>query len=364
MADQSICDAEELLLKRSVTFSELRDAIRGDASDATFENLLFNPDFAISQRGATFDSTTFQANNDGNYTFDRWVLLSDGNDIVDVSQDVANRPPRGKNAAKLEVETANKKFGLLQVLESDISAAFASQPVSLSLQAKIGGSNATLETIRVGILEWTGTADSVTLDVVSAWGVAGADPTLAANWAYLNTPSNITLSSSYLSISVENVTLGSGINNLAVFIWVDDTDATVDDQLFLGNLKLEANAVATAFTAPQTPTELQRCMRYFQLYNGGYVNVATSSSVWLNVRFPVDMRVPPTKYVPEEISLSDDHAVNYTSSGITVLSSSGNNMGGRTVLLGGFSGLTTVANGLSNTLSWIGGNNIWLDAEL
>ena len=41
------------------------------------------------------------------------------------------------------------------------------------------------------MLAWTGTADTVTSDVVSAWGADGVTPTWATNWTAENTPSNL-----------------------------------------------------------------------------------------------------------------------------------------------------------------------------
>jgi hypothetical protein len=46
------------------------------------KNAIINGDFKVSQRGTTFTSATTPANSDDTYLLDRWVLLSDGNDIV------------------------------------------------------------------------------------------------------------------------------------------------------------------------------------------------------------------------------------------------------------------------------------------
>ena len=86
------------------------------------KNLLINGCMTHAQRGASgsasFDDTTSSANTDDNYLLDRWILLSDGDNIVDVSQ-VAAGGVSGKDMyMRLDVETAEKKFGIFQVIEN------------------------------------------------------------------------------------------------------------------------------------------------------------------------------------------------------------------------------------------------------
>jgi hypothetical protein len=79
-----------------------------------FRNRLFNGSYAVAQRGTTFASGS---NNDDTYNLDRWYVLSDGNDIVDITQNTAAAPPEQKFCIALDVETINKKFGVAQIIE-------------------------------------------------------------------------------------------------------------------------------------------------------------------------------------------------------------------------------------------------------
>src|SRR5690606_11621451 len=158
--------------------------------------------FIVAQRGTSFTAATVIANSDDKYLLDRWCLLSDGNDIVDVSQETTVIPAQGRSAIKFDVETANKKFGIIQFIEADNASHVIGDVVSLSFKARKGGSNATLETLRAAVIAWDGTKDTVTSDVVSAWNAAGSNPTLVTNWTYENTPSNLTLTDSYQSFTV------------------------------------------------------------------------------------------------------------------------------------------------------------------
>ncbi len=275
-------------------------------------NRLYNPQFAIVQRGKTFTSSTTPANNDDTYLLDRWLLLSDGNDIVDVSRETTVTPNCAYSCCLLDTETANKKFGLLQILEARDAAAVIGGVASLSFKARKGASNATLGTLRAAILSWDGAADSVTSDVVSAWNGKGVDPTLVSNWSYESTPVDLDLTTEFQTFFVDYVDVDTtGATNVAVFIWIDDDDATVGDTVYLGDVKLEAGLNATCFQGRSYGDDLAMCQRYFfktynaesdpgtignvgfsYFYVGGLSNAAHIVQTFN--RFPVTMRTTPT----------------------------------------------------------------------
>jgi hypothetical protein len=85
--------------------------------DAGQKNLIINGCMRVAQRGVSFTSATTPANSDDTYLLDRWILLSDGNDIVDVTQSTERPTTLFSKSIALDVETANKKFGILQILE-------------------------------------------------------------------------------------------------------------------------------------------------------------------------------------------------------------------------------------------------------
>ena len=89
-------------------------ALIGSQSALRGVNALINGQFAIAQRGTSFTSGS---NDDTDYTLDRWKLFSDGNDVVDVTQETSTVPTNRQTAIALDVETANKKFGIAQIIE-------------------------------------------------------------------------------------------------------------------------------------------------------------------------------------------------------------------------------------------------------
>ena len=236
-------------------------------------NLLIDGDFRLVQKGAgPFTSATTPANSDDTYLFDNWILLSDGNDIVDVSQETATVPQGAYAACALDVETANKKFGILQILEArDAKALIDTANViscALSFEARVTGTS--IANIRAAVLSWSSTADSVTSDVVSTWEAAGTDPVLVANWNYESTPASLAMTTSYVRHEIEGFTIDTASSkNVAVFIWCDDVTTTVGDFLYISKVKLEVTyAPITSFATPWVPTnygtELAKTLRHFQ----------------------------------------------------------------------------------------------------
>jgi hypothetical protein len=256
-----------------------------------FRNLIINGDFEIAQRGTSFVAG---ANNDDTYNLDRWTILSDGNDIVDITQ-ATDVPTGGLYSIGLDVETANKKFGIIQFVEQANITGVQNKTVWLSFKAKTTGSS--ISNVKAVVLSWTGTADTVTSDVVSAWGADGVTPTWATNWTAENTPGNLGVTGSWAEYRVSALVDTASVKNLAVFIWCDDTSTTVGDFLYVTDVQLEINNSPTPFERRPIGVELALCQRYFwrwvsatngDIYHSVYQPASTTS--YLHLPLPVTMR--------------------------------------------------------------------------
>ncbi len=225
-------------------------------------NLLPNGDFAVAQRGAgPFTAASTFVNNDDAYLIDGCIFLADGADTCDVSQQTTTIPTDGRYALALDVETANRKFGVLFPLENADCIGSLTKRVCAGIRARKGGSNATLETLRMAIISWAGTADSITSDVVSAWGAAGTSPTLAANWTYETTATSITLTTAFTHHWITGLIDTASTKQFALFVWVDDTDATVADFLYLADATLQPGWTPTEYPPRNYQAQLARCQR-------------------------------------------------------------------------------------------------------
>jgi hypothetical protein len=274
--------------------------LSGITSPPAFKNGIINGDFAIAQRGTSFTSTS-SANNDDTYTLDRWYILSDGNDSIDVTQETSTVPTNQLTAIALDVETINKKFGIAQIIEQKNCVGLIGNTVTLSFKAKVS-SVTKLDNVKCAIVAWSGTADTVTSDIISAWGVEGTNPTLIANATYENTPANLSVTTSYATYSVSAAVDTASTKNIIVFIWSDVTDTTLGDFLYVTDVQLEKASAATDFELLPIDVSLNRCQRYFYQIQGNAsattnlfmgTNNTTSSFVG-TLHFPTTMRSTPT----------------------------------------------------------------------
>lgn len=262
------------------------------ASYLNTPNFVINPQGAIAQR-------SLSGVTDNNYGFDQWRLLMEGANAATLSQVTSSLPTTATTAMRLTVGSGNNlKFGLFQPIESQMAALLRSS--LCCLQAQII-TTAGISDVRMALVEWTSTADGTTADPVSAWNSAGTNPTLAANWAYVNTPANLSATTSYALYSITG-TPSASANNLAVFIWNDDrTTTTTTDYLEFTLTCLAPGGAPIAFPARDPAVELEMCQRFTTVFaaaqtgdafGSGFIQGATSTFV--SFPLPTTMRASPT----------------------------------------------------------------------
>lgn len=339
----------------------------------TRRNRLANPVMAVAQRGASFTSATTPANNDASYLLDRWKLLSDGNDIVDVTQST-EAPAGGINSIALDVETVNKKFGICQPVERAICADLIGGNVVFSFYAKVSATTK-LDNIKAAIIAWDGTADTITSDIISAWGVEGTNPTLVANCTYENTPANLNVTTSWARYSITANVDTASTKNIIVMIWSDVTDTTAGDFLYVTNCALEYGTEPTRFERPSPVADLQMCQRYLPAYRNvggsleGLPNVAQSYNTTTGVAwiapFPAPPRSPPTGIVTGDASKFRFSDVGGQCFGATVTFITGSPNASQINFTTNSAATTNVASGTHVTVGLIAGGFIyWTGCEL
>jgi len=265
------------------------------ASPYVLKNRLVNGSFNIAQRGTSFVSG---ANNDDTYNLDRWYVLSDGNDAVDITQ-TTTVPTGAKYSIGLDVETVNKKFGIAQIIENVNCYDAIGGNVTLSFQAKVSATTK-LDNVKCAVIAWSGTEDTVTSDIISAWEAEGTNPTLIANATYENTPANLNVTTSWATYSVTANVDTASTANIIVFIWSDVTDTTLGDFLYITNAQLEIGETATPFERQMYGQQLALCQRYYYQWDTTSANnflmfamgVGTTA-LYGDVKFPTTMRSNP-----------------------------------------------------------------------
>jgi hypothetical protein len=212
---------------------------------------------------------------------------------VDITQETSTVPTNQLTAIALDVETANKKFGIAQIIEQKNCIGLIGGNVTLSFKAKVS-STTKLDNVKAAVVAWSGTADTVTSDIISAWGAEGTNPTLIANATFENTPANLSVTTSYATYTLTANIDTASTKNLIVFIWSDVTDTTAGDFLYITDVQLEAGSTATDFERRPIGTELALCQRYYEIASGSFRSAPTGSFVGAHVGFKEQKRSAPT----------------------------------------------------------------------
>lgn len=223
------------------------------------KNYASNGEFRFWQRQTPGTLTSRQ---DDAYSADRWYILNSGGAVnmqgARVAEVIASSPTPYVAQFRNADATA-RQFGPAQIIESDRAIALRGKTVTFSFWARTDGTE--VPNIRAGVIEWTGTADSVTSDVVSSWS---ATPGLIANAAFINTPADLALTATMQQFSI-TVTLGTTFNNLVLFIWTPSTEAQNDD-FYLTQVQLVefSEALPWNHIRKTYAEDLSDCQRYFE----------------------------------------------------------------------------------------------------
>ena len=294
MDDDSVADPSSPNKTKKITLEQMRDFILGQFAVAN--NLLINGNFDVWQRGTSFTQ------NDDLYICDRWNALQEANSSWTFARDTSVPSSGSKYALKASNATANNQCAVVQILENLDAEQLLGKNLSFSFYAKT--TSLEIANLRCAILSWTGTADVVTSDVISAWAQNGTNPTWATNWTMENTPANLALTNSYQKFSIENVAIDTaGMKNLAVVIWVDDGTIASGDDFWISQACLNIGGTAADFTPRPYQLELEMCARYCwarqtlgtnQTMVSGMGYAAGTTRCVFDMRNPTPMRTNPS----------------------------------------------------------------------
>lgn len=233
---------------------------------AGLRNVLINGGMQVSQRNGTTGTTTA----DDAYCLDRWYALTQTSTIT-VTQQSLGENGTPYHCRLTQAQASAQRMGLAQIVEAVNSYPLRGSAVTFSARIRCSSAQA----IRYAILEWTGTADSVTSDVVNSW----TSGTYTAGNFFLGSSLTVTAvgsmtpsANTWTTLTALNGTISSSCNNLIVMIWTEAT-AAQNVTLDIGRVQLEPGSVATPFEWRTIGTELDLCQRYFE---------AGGQPVWYN----------------------------------------------------------------------------------
>lgn len=256
-----------------------------------FRNLLINPMGRINQRALA-------SNADDTYGHDRWnVLTQTGSVAGSTLTDVENGRPTMMRLTQSQASA--QRMGISQIVESLNCKHLRGKPVTLSGRVRCSAA----ATLRYAILEWTGTADSVTSDVVNDWTSStytAGNFFLASNLTVTAVGSLALSANTLTDLTALTGTLGSSMNNLIVLLW---TEATAAQNVTMDYaLQLEQGTEATPPEVRSYVIEEHLCQRYFQdVIRGtnnaiipGYGAKTSGLTIDVPIYLPVPMRATPT----------------------------------------------------------------------
>lgn len=237
---------------------------------------------------------------DDTYGPDRMIMLCSGGSDFQPQRQSNDNPTQSPTRYSGRFRQANavaQQVGVVQVLEADRVWELRGKTVTFAFWARTDGSE--VPNIRASLLEWDGTADAVTSDVVSAWS---ATPTLAANWTSVNTPSDLALDGTWKQFTI-TVTLGQTFTNLAWFIWTPAAVAQNGD-LYLSQIQIVRGSGAKPWSKVSLSKEADKseCLRFYEKsYNEDIppAAITTDSTFSAHSNSSGTLNLHPTVYFKE-----------------------------------------------------------------
>lgn len=227
---------------------------------------VLNGDFKVWQTGTSRTNATTVLNSDDTYFADQWILLSDGNNRVNISNNATTfgYPDGCLGLAEFELVTTNK-WGILQPIESIATVPLRGKTLTVSF---FSNSDSTLRDFRCHLVSWSTafTADVITSDIISAWNGSTTKPTAISNVTLLD---NISAGSTFTCAvgswtqHVFRFTVPADAINLGIFVCTNDASTAPGDKVAFTGFQATLASVATPFRSRPFLEELILCQRYY-----------------------------------------------------------------------------------------------------
>lgn len=246
-------------------------------------NVIHNGGGEVWQRGTSVSTA------DDTYGCDRWYSLTQ---IGSGTQSQQPGTTNARYAIRLNQDQATaQRMGLAQIVEAADAIPYRGRLVTLQFQVKASVST----NIRFAILEWTGTADAVTSDVVNSW----TNTTYTAGQFFLGSNLTVTAVSASTAATtgftqaVLSGTVSANCNNLIVFVWTEGAVAQ-NVTLTLTECNLHDGSTAQPWFPPTVQQQRAACQRFFLAVSSIYIGIAINATrPTAAISFPAEMRATP-----------------------------------------------------------------------
>lgn len=214
-----------------------------------------NPFFQIDQR---VNSAASRA--DDTYCLDRWYVLTQSNPIA-VTQQSAQEDGQATNVRLSQSNAAAQRMGIATIIEGKDSKPLRGRNYTFVPRVRCSIS----QPIRYAVLEWTGTEDAVTSDVVNNWASGTYTPNnffLAANLNVISVGAITPAANTWTDVDAVIGGFGSTLNNVILFAWTEGTiaqNATLD----VGKVRFVEGSWAGDILVPRFIDELTNAKRFY-----------------------------------------------------------------------------------------------------
>lgn len=255
------------------------------------KNRLLNGGMVVNQRGSGSGIA------DDAYCIDGWYILTQTGTIAwSQLTDPESGAPYGLRLTQSQASA--QRIGVAQIIKTRDCRDLRSAVTTLAGRVRLSTSS----DVRYAVLEWTGTADAVTSDVVADWTSSSytAGGFFNSTTLAVLAVGEVTCSAATArALDALNATVGASMNNIIVFVWTEGTLAQ-NGTLDIWSMQFEAGAVDTGFEHVPHATEFMRCrkqLRYEAPGNGKMVSqglaITTTQSLQL-IAFSPPMDAAPT----------------------------------------------------------------------
>lgn len=244
--DKEIATKEELEAHAADTDIHVTAEEKAGWNEISNPNLLINPDFRINQRGKSeYDAA--------GYTVDSWRVS------------LTTKLTTHDEYISLENTTDKGTATFFQMFEDPAVLSGKTVTLSFDCDLKTEGAYVSVQTTING--SWVPSASQ------SAFGNTGR------------------------SVKSVVVTCPEGLTDFRLALVIHSTDTAPLAQVDIYSAKLELGTAATAFTPPDTATELAKCQRYLTVLPSGRYGRAVfvgTNAMQFECNLPVTMRIKPT----------------------------------------------------------------------
>lgn len=267
-------------------------------------NLLINGGFDFFQRTIT-PTVAISMTNDVYNAPDRFYSLVQGAGAT-IAQNAGIGTSR--YSCKIVAGGTTNRYGIAQIVKGSESIPYRGKTVIAQIRVKpVNNAGSGTRVYRIAILEWTGTIDTVTSELVANWasGTFTTAGFFASTTKTLVATANVTATHNAESVLSVSGTVSTSCNNLIVFVWTENAPTHAADYALFGEFGLYLGSQVVAWSPRPISEEFVLCQAHYEVLGQSSTPLAFAiygymgASGWIafTYSYKVEKFYQPTGYV-------------------------------------------------------------------